>query len=602
MYASFKKNVLSQVEFHHLETFFIGSATGEIIFGKLLEALEIADLPVTKLLSLGMDGPNVNKNVRRRINEHLIKLRGKGLLNIGECNLHVISNTFHKGLLQYGSDVADLIVQTYNWFDGFASRLETFKNFCSDKKYVYKPIVKHVPSRWLSLGPAAERFLEMYDPLKHFFVKHLPAQKSFKPSKHHTNILNYFKKEFLDLEIQLVIESANLFTPFLTIFQSTDPMIHLLFTKILGLIKLLASKICVDLNADVEMLFNEKNIKNNSSIVLSNNLDELIKKGKLIELDKQRFLQNYKRHYLEAGKYLISKILNNFTSLEAFQCLDPKKICEPTSLQFLKNIMKQLSLSATMENQITDEFKLLQFEKLSNVEYSRIDEFWIHIFKNYDYKNLEFFIKSIISTSHGQADVERRFSLSGNILQVNNTNMTVRTMNARLNAVDGVQRYGHCIETIPITKSFLNLANNARKSYKDYLENEKMKNQKEIEAQNKLKEDEKTLRESEMRQSKIIQDLKSKLKTYETDLNNREKKLKDDQKLTDAMLVEASEKLEKCINKNDLIGAKIAQSLLTSANDNRKKEKTEKYEIDNLRKKRNAIFEKLSQNPNNSKK
>lgn len=541
-----------------------------------------------------MDGPNTNKNVKRRVNELLIKLRGKGLLNVGDCNLHVINNSFHRGLEIYGNDVSDVIVQVYNWFDGFPARLEAFQNYCQDKKYTYKTITKHVPSRWLTLGPAAERFRELFIPLKNFFLTFLPSQKNFKSSKHHINILNYLKKNNFELELLLVLESSNLFSGFLTIFQSSNPMIHLLYSKITELIRLIASKVCVTITEEIDSaLFDDENIKLSSKIELSNTMDDKIKQLKLQEVDRLMFINNYKKHYVAAGKYVVSKIYNSLDILKAFQILNPKTISGENSLKYLKTLTKCFPFTANVEEKVIDEFKLLQFEK---VEYNdeRIDEFWVTIFKKYEYKNLEFFIKSILSTSHGQADVERRFSCSGNILQDESSNMTIRTLNARLNSVDGIMQFRKNVESIPITKEFLNMASSAWKSYNNFLEEERAKKQKLTEDKKRKDEEEEKKRKDNEKTLKRMQDLNAELKAIESQLKESEDKFKENQKLTDAMLKEASEKFKKCLQKNDLIGAKVAETILNSANENRLKEKDEQYEIAKLRKKRNDIFEKLS--------
>ncbi|KAE8738024.1 hypothetical protein FOCC_FOCC016505 [Frankliniella occidentalis] len=57
------------VTYHHLETVFIGSATGVILSNHLMAALERASLSLHRFLMLSCDGPNVNKTVMRLVNE-----------------------------------------------------------------------------------------------------------------------------------------------------------------------------------------------------------------------------------------------------------------------------------------------------------------------------------------------------------------------------------------------------------------------------------------------------------------------------------------------------------------------------------------------------
>lgn len=580
------------MEFHHLETFFLGAATGEILVANIKTAIDNANLPMSKIIALGMDGPNVYKNVERRLSDELVNVRGKGVLKIGQCNLHVVHNAFKKGLQTKGSDVVDLIVQTYNWFDGFASRSESFQNYCNDKKIIYKTIIKHVPSRWLTLGPAAVRFFEIFDSIKSYFLKHLPSQKKFQSTIHYRNIVAYLKQEDIKLELLLIIESASTFEPFLEIFQMSEPMIHLLYPKMVSLVKLVASKICKNIKNDIALSFEDSNIKTNAEIVVSNKIDETIKNLKFNELKRQLFIQNYKSHFVNAGKYLVEKTNCNLPVLEGFQCLDPEKLNDKNSLKYVKSILKLLPESFFIEDKILDEYRLLQLQKINTespqYKYSRIDDFWAVCLNNNRFPSLSKFIKSVICVSHGQGDVERRFSNSGNVLTNEKTNMSIRTLNARLNAVDGIKRF---VLKRKFDKHFLNMANCARSNYRLYLEDEK--NKKVIADEQSKKEKEQT--EQEKNKLKRIKEMEHSVKNYDTQIKEREVTLGAQQKLTDAMLSEATEKLSACISKNDLIGAKVAQALYNSALKEREKEKMEMDSINKLKRKKIDALKEISE-------
>ena len=128
-----KKN---QVISFHLESFFIGHATAEDLKDCLLKSISNANLPLINLISISSDGPNVNKKVFRLLNEELIKLRGKGLIDIGTCTIHTVYNSFLKGLKEVGEDAADLIISVYNFFDGWPSRWEDFSLIQKRKIYL----------------------------------------------------------------------------------------------------------------------------------------------------------------------------------------------------------------------------------------------------------------------------------------------------------------------------------------------------------------------------------------------------------------------------------------------------------------------------------
>lgn len=91
-----------KINVKHLETMFIGHAKGEDLAQNILKDLENAHLSLQKMITLGSDGPNVNKKVFRLINEEVLSVRNKGLINIGTCNLHIVHNAFLKGLTEFG--------------------------------------------------------------------------------------------------------------------------------------------------------------------------------------------------------------------------------------------------------------------------------------------------------------------------------------------------------------------------------------------------------------------------------------------------------------------------------------------------------------------
>lgn len=82
----------------HLETCFLGKATGKILPENLILIIEKSNFPLEKLIMLASDGPNVNKTVLGIINSKVFDIRQKGLLNMGTCNLHVPYNAFVQSL------------------------------------------------------------------------------------------------------------------------------------------------------------------------------------------------------------------------------------------------------------------------------------------------------------------------------------------------------------------------------------------------------------------------------------------------------------------------------------------------------------------------
>ena len=83
---------------------------------EMLKTLEKLALPLNLVLSLGMDGPNVNKSILGK----WMKIRRKVFKPLARCPvsclIHVCHNSFCKGVKQYGDNVEELCMNLYYFF------------------------------------------------------------------------------------------------------------------------------------------------------------------------------------------------------------------------------------------------------------------------------------------------------------------------------------------------------------------------------------------------------------------------------------------------------------------------------------------------------
>ena len=104
-----------KVKARFLKALVFGHAFVETVADKLQRTLQELGLPLKNLLSISSDGPNVNKVMKANIN---IKLQGhfkKQLVDKGSCQLHVVHNTFRKGIEPYGEDVEHLCIDLFSF-------------------------------------------------------------------------------------------------------------------------------------------------------------------------------------------------------------------------------------------------------------------------------------------------------------------------------------------------------------------------------------------------------------------------------------------------------------------------------------------------------
>ncbi|CAF3935357.1 unnamed protein product [Rotaria magnacalcarata] len=85
---------------------FLGHATTDIVSREIIDSLKPDGINIAHLLMLGRDNPNVNKTIEALIEKEVIAERKKqqptvppsGLMSIGSCPLHILHNSFRKGM------------------------------------------------------------------------------------------------------------------------------------------------------------------------------------------------------------------------------------------------------------------------------------------------------------------------------------------------------------------------------------------------------------------------------------------------------------------------------------------------------------------------
>ncbi|KYN01819.1 hypothetical protein ALC62_07392 [Cyphomyrmex costatus] len=126
---------------------------------------------------------------------------------------------------------------------------------------------------------------------------------------------------------------------------------------------------------------------------------------------------------------------------------------------------------------LTNEWKLLQEEKHPKTDISkiRIDVYWSYFFAlknsfgNIKYPVVSKVVKTLLSLSHGNADVERGFSTSALILTDNRASMSEKTLNSYMIVKYALKMCNNLPHTVPIAKELLNLARTAHQKYDEYL-------------------------------------------------------------------------------------------------------------------------------------
>ncbi|KAI4899205.1 hypothetical protein NFI96_030736 [Prochilodus magdalenae] len=145
--------------------------SSEAIFNQIVSITENNGLSIKQISAYGADNASVNYGRHnsvfqklRGVNPHIVK---------GNCKCHIINNsvkTANRVFSSSGCDVEAFVLKVYSEFSCSAKKVETLKEFCEFTSTKYREILRHVPTRWLSLLPAIQRILECWPALKSYFV------------------------------------------------------------------------------------------------------------------------------------------------------------------------------------------------------------------------------------------------------------------------------------------------------------------------------------------------------------------------------------------------------------------------------------------------
>lgn len=136
--------------------------------------------------------------------------------------------------------------------------------------------------------------------------------------------------------------------------------------------------------------------------------------------------------------------------------------------------------------------------------YQRLDSFWIELIAHSrkELPHLTKFIKKILILLHGNATLERGFSINEKCL---NVNQTEKSLVAQRVVYDAVMTAGS-VDAVDITKSLIQYARNARSKYDESLEEQKkLDNLKEMDIQWK-REANRTAKELQAKRIKLLAD------------------------------------------------------------------------------------------------
>lgn len=148
--------------------------TSDILSNYIIKVLEKMGIS-KKLICFCADNTNLNfggrvRNGRENIFRKLIASLKKNIMGIG-CIAHILNNCVNKACEMLPIDIEVLIVKVFKHFHIYTTRVTEFQEFCKIADVGFKQLLSHTRTRFLSMLPALERILQLFEALKKYFLE-----------------------------------------------------------------------------------------------------------------------------------------------------------------------------------------------------------------------------------------------------------------------------------------------------------------------------------------------------------------------------------------------------------------------------------------------
>ena len=266
----------------------------------------------------------------------------------------------------------------------------------------------------------------------------------------YTVVSKAVKDQTVLAKLYCFIAIADEFTEYLDVFQSDKPMAPLIYDKLKGVLnKLLANVVrhkvlvsCNNLQSFSEInCSDEKNLKAAKDMDICFSADVSLKKAGVSTEEKLEFKCQLRKFYIYAFKKLVERCSLRFSVVGYLDGLNPKTIASRSIATLKKKMSGLLSELEKCKYFTLSECDIILQQYLSfitvtkdesldlfsnfDLRSDRLDSFFMKTAKPDKYPKIWELLRIVFILSHGQAAVERGFSVNKDVLK---TNMKERTI------------------------------------------------------------------------------------------------------------------------------------------------------------------------------
>lgn len=480
----------------YFESVFLGHTRAADLLKSFLKGL--ASLDQANMVQVSMDGPPTNW----KFYEDLVQQRNSEdipvLLNMGSCSLHVIHGAFKRGAQMTGWNVDSFLRSLHYLFHDAPARAEDFVQITGSNQLP----LRFCATRWLEDTPVAERAISLWPHIDKYVKETLKLPKSKIPKIQSFSTAQQCTSDPLfPAKLQFFITQAKSLKPYLEKYQTEKPMAVFMAKDLENILETVMRKFVkkdvidgangsklakTDLDKKENMLNPRKIDVGFASRAI---IEKLEKDKKVSQLQLLQFYTECQTFLKAMVEKVVERCPLKYTTVGFLGALDPRTMIhhpESAGIRFQKLLSKLLSLrrfSAQECDEAKQQFESLLREVKKYHKYDcknfdpvsqRLDTFYFELLDDKDqFAVLWKVVKLVLILSHGQADVERGFSINKDVVSFN---MGTETLCAYRMVYDGISQMECKVHEVVISKEMLQSCKFSHQRYRAHVEEQKEKN------------------------------------------------------------------------------------------------------------------------------
>ena len=450
-------------------------STGENIFNILNQELTKRNISWDNCLSFGCDNANVMIGLNKGVAGFIHSVNSK--VQIQGCPCHLLHIAAKNGSKKLSADIESILIDIYFYFDKSTKRQQEFISLCKETGEIVRKILKHGPTRWLSLNNCNSRLLELWDSLAVFFINFKESEATDRVKR-----LQFFFKNPLSKAYCLFLKATlPHFVNANTFLQREEPLLHIYQDKINDLLTDLAVSFITRSGIEkcsslMSLKYADAKIhKKREDVIIGSAtrkyLDELKSNKKITKEEETSFFKDVKAFFAVACTYISTKLPVEDSLLAHAGVLAPEKRANYkfNSIEALITAFPAVMRDDMDIDTLKKQFFKFQVDPLTTdiLQMDRVDKAWAEIKKiktcdgELKYNVLATFALGVPVVPHSNAGCERVFSMVRKCKTEFRSSMSTRVLSNLIIQKVHMQSRGQVCHEFNFTEEQLILAKGA---------------------------------------------------------------------------------------------------------------------------------------------